>query len=129
MAEAASTPNGRPVVLLVDDEPMLLEAIGWELNETCEVHTATSAPEAELRVGERRFDAIVCDHMLEGEQGLDFLIRMNVKFPTTRRILMTGYTNPEFISRSVAIGELSHCLVKPIKTSEIAAAIRSSLVS
>jgi DNA-binding NarL/FixJ family response regulator len=47
--------------------------------------------------------------------------------PSTKRILMTGYTSPEFISRSMAIAGLSACLVKPVRASQIAAAIRNAL--
>ncbi len=128
MADKGTKPQSLPVVLLVDDEAMLLDAIGLELRDSCELYTASSAAEADKRVAEHRFDVIVCDHMLPGEQGLDFLIRMLEDFPSTRRILMTGYMNAEFISRSTVIAELSACLVKPIKASEIARAIKAALV-
>ncbi|HMD60582.1 MAG TPA: response regulator [Opitutaceae bacterium] len=128
MADQGSEAARRlPVVLLVDDEPLLLGVVDQELREVFELHTAGSAAEAERHVAARRFDAIVCDHMLPGEQGLDFLIRMMEKFPSTRRILMTGYTNTEFISRSTVIGGLSACLVKPLRASEIANAVRTAL--
>jgi response regulator RpfG family c-di-GMP phosphodiesterase len=65
--------------------------------------------------------------MLPGEQGLDFLIRLMEKSPSTRRILMTGYTNTEFISRSTAIGGLSACLVKPLRPADVTKAINAAL--
>jgi DNA-binding NarL/FixJ family response regulator len=67
--------------------------------------------------------------MLPGEQGLDFLMRVAELVPSTKRILMTGYTNPEFIARSMAIAGLSSCLVKPIKASQVADAIKAALSS
>ena len=48
--------------------------------------------------------------MLPGEQGLDFLMRAMEMVPSTRRILITGYTSPEFIARSMALAGLSACL-------------------
>ena len=120
-------PCGPPVVLLVDDEPLLLEVIAQELRRSFELHTAASAAEADRKVAARPFDVVVCDHMLPGEQGLDFLIRLMDKAPSTRRILMTGYTNTEFISRSMAIGGLSACLVKPLRAADIARAIGEAL--
>jgi AmiR/NasT family two-component response regulator len=42
---------------------------------------------------------------------------------------MTGYTNPEFISRSMAIAGLCACLVKPVKASQISDAIKAALAS
>jgi DNA-binding NarL/FixJ family response regulator len=125
--EKAKTP--RPVVLLIDDEPLLLDSLGQELQGTCKLYTAASASEADLRLAARRYDVIVCDHMLPGEQGLDFLTRVMEMMPSTKRILMTGYTSPEFISRSLAIAGLSACLVKPVRASQIAEAIKAALAS
>jgi CheY-like chemotaxis protein len=118
-----------PVVLLVDDEPALLDSVGEFLKDSCKVYTASSASEADLRLAARHYDVIVCDHMLPGEQGLDFLGRVMEILPSTKRILMTGYTSPEFIARSTAIAGLSACLVKPVRPSEIAAAIRQALAA
>ncbi|HEY5228069.1 MAG TPA: response regulator [Opitutaceae bacterium] len=129
MADAAPKTAAVPVVLLVDDEPLLLEQMGLELQGTCKLFTASSAAEADLRLAARRFDVIVCDHMLPGEQGLDFLSRACELMPSTKRILMTGYTSPEFLSRSMAIAGLSACLVKPVRPSEIAEAIRRALAA
>ena len=119
--------KGPPVVLLVDDEPLILESLGQELGAMCRLYTASSAAEAELRLAARRYDAIVCDHMLPGEQGLDFLMRAMEMVPSTRRIMITGYTSPEFIGRSTALAGLSACLIKPLRASEIVAAIRAAL--
>jgi CheY-like chemotaxis protein len=127
MPEPAPRQKGPPVVLLVDDEPLLLEALSLELQESCKLFTATSAAEADLRLAARRYDVIVCDHMLPGEQGLDFLMRAMEMIPSTRRILMTGYTNPEFISRSMVVAGLSACLVKPVRASQVAAAVKEAL--
>jgi DNA-binding NarL/FixJ family response regulator len=127
VADQGTRPPTLPVVLLVDDEPLLLDSLGQELQGSCKLFTAASAAEADLRLAARRYDVIVCDHMLPGEQGLDFLSRAYELMPSTKRILMTGYTSPEFISRSIAIGGLSACLVKPVRASEIAAAIKAAL--
>jgi CheY-like chemotaxis protein len=127
MADEGSRPQGLPVVLVVDDEPVQLQVLSHELGKVCELHTATTAAEAGRSVEARRFDVIVCDHMLPGEQGLDFLIRMMRLAPSTRRIMMTGYTNAEFISRSTIIAGLSCCLVKPVEPAEVASAIMAAL--
>jgi len=129
MPEKQNAPAQLPVVLLVDDEPLLLDSLGQELKDSCRLFTASSAAEADLRLAARRYDVVVCDHMLPGEQGLDFLSRLSEMIPSTKRILITGYTSPEFISRSIAIAGLSAYLVKPVRASEIAAAVRAALAS
>jgi two-component system response regulator HupR/HoxA len=128
MADQATQP-ALPAVLIVDDEKALLDVLGLELQGTCKIYTASSAAEADLRLAARRYDVIICDHMLPGEQGLDFLSRALEVMPSTKRILMTGYTNPEFISRSMVIAGLSACLVKPVLPSEIARAVKAALAS
>jgi DNA-binding NarL/FixJ family response regulator len=119
--------DGLPTVMLVDDEPLLLDSLGQELQESCKLYTAGSAADAEQLLVARRYDVIICDHMLPGEQGLDFLMRVAELLPSTKRILITGYTNPEFISRSMAIAGLSSCLVKPVKAAQVADAIKAAL--
>jgi DNA-binding NarL/FixJ family response regulator len=115
------------VVLIVDDEPPLLEAMRQSLEAEFDVETAPSAEEATLLVGTRRYDVIVCDQLLPGEQGLEFLLRASAHQPAMRRILLTGYINPDLISRSVAVAGLSACLLKPVSAADLAKAIRASL--
>lgn len=120
-------PSPRPLVLLVDDERELLQAIRLHLEDEFEIETAGSAEEAEIMMASRQYSAIVCDHLMPGEQGLEFLTRMRRLFPHTRRILITGYMNPELISRSVALAGLSDCLLKPVKATMIASSVRTAL--
>jgi len=120
-------PSGLPTVMLVDDEAQFLDAVRHELEESYRLYTAASADEADVLLASRHYDAIVCDHMLPGEQGLDFLTRVMELMPSTKRILVTGYTNPEFLSRCTSIAGLSACLVKPVRTSEIAKAVKAAL--
>jgi len=129
MEEQAPKQPALPVVLLVDDEPLLLDSLGRELQGFCRLYTATSAADAEVKLAARHYDVIICDHMLPGEQGLDFLGRVMELMPSTKRLLMTGYINPEFISRSTAIAGLSACLVKPLKASDLARAVRAAIAS
>jgi response regulator RpfG family c-di-GMP phosphodiesterase len=118
-----------PSLLLVEDEPELVELALRALQSDFRVFPAHSVADAELLLAARSYDVIVCDHMLPGELGFDFLIRVQDMMPKTRRILVTGYTNPEFISRSIGIAGLSACLVKPVRASDLRDAALASLAS
>jgi DNA-binding NtrC family response regulator len=120
-------PAARPPVLLVDDEAALLDAVKEGLSPQFEVETVRSAAEAETRMAARRYAVVVCDHILPGEAGLDFLVRMREVHPETRRILLTGYMNPELISRSIAVAELSTCLIKPVPIAELTRAVHAAI--
>ena len=122
-------PADRLRLLLVDDEPKLLDALREGLAADFEVETAGSAAEAEKLMAAREFAVVICDHILPGEAGLDFLMRMRELHPQTRRILLTGYMNPELLSRSVAMAELSACLIKPVRASGLARAARDAMQS
>ena len=79
------------------------------------IETATNVDEARLLLATHRFDVLICDHMLPGRtQGLDFLIEALQTQPNAHRILLTGYMNPELLSRSQSLAQLSACLLKPI---------------
>ena len=75
----------------------------------------------------RRYDIIVCDHLMPDEEGISFLTRAMSLFPKVRRILMTGYTNPELLARCTGLAGLSGCLVKPVRASEMLVAINQAL--
>ena len=127
-AGAATKPD-RLAVLLVDDERQLLDALSEGLATEFAVETASSAEEADLMMASRSYDVLICDHMLPGEAGLEFLIRMSERHPRSRRILLTGYMNPELISRSVNLARLSACLLKPVPAAALAEAVRTALAS
>lgn len=117
----------RYCVLVVDDEHALLLLLRDALARDYDVEVAASAEEAELMMASRAYDAVVCDHLLPGELGLDFLVRASRRFPLTRRILLTGYVNPDFLSRSRGLASLSACIVKPARPEEVCAEVRRAL--
>jgi DNA-binding NtrC family response regulator len=113
MADAAAP--SRPCVLLVEDEVPLAEAVRDNLAADYEIELANSVEEALLLLGTRSYAAILSDHLLPGkEQGLDFLVEALRRQPAAKRILMTGYLNPDLLGRSVQLAQLSACLIKPV---------------
>jgi DNA-binding NtrC family response regulator len=127
MPQTVHPTTPRPVVLLVDDEPALLDSLRQGLQAEFDMDFAASAEEAELMMATRTYDVVVSDHLMPGEEGLQFLVRAAERRPATQRILITGYMNPELISRSVAVANLSTCLVKPVHAADVARAIKAAL--
>lgn len=111
----AESVQARPAVLLVEDEAQLVSLLRDQLDADYEIEVAGTVDEALLLLGTRRFAAIVSDHLLPGkEQGLDFLVEALRRQPEAKRILVTGYMNPELLARAVPLAELSACLMKPV---------------
>jgi DNA-binding NtrC family response regulator len=118
----------RPVVLLLDDELQLTAMFAQALEGEFEIETASNVEEARLLLGARRFDAMICDHMMPGDkQGLEFLIEAMTVQPEARRILMTGYMNPELLTRGVALARLSAVLLKPATLQQVRKALHDAL--
>lgn len=117
----------RAVVLIVDDEASLRDVLQLGLSAQFDVETAASTDEATLMMATREFDIVVCDHLMPHEEGLVFLERAQKQFPRTQRILMTGYMNPDLLSRATALAGLSGCLMKPVSTPDLIVAIRQAL--
>lgn len=118
----------RPVVLLLEDEPQLTKAMCLNFEREFEIETAATADEALMLLASRQFDALLCDHMLPGRmQGLEFLVTAMKQQPAAKRILMTGYMNPDLLSRGVPLAELSALLLKPATVQQIRKALHDAL--
>ena len=119
----------KPSVLLIDDEPNILELMRTGLERDFEIETAASAEEAALLTGTRLYDVIVCDQIMPGQNGLEFLMQSAERQPGSRRILLTGYINPELLSRAVPLAGLSACLLKPQHPKDLKLAIEKALAT
>jgi CheY-like chemotaxis protein len=87
-------------VLLVDDEPYILEGLSRQVGDQFDVTTAGSGSEALalLRSG-LRFAVIVADMRMPGMDGVEFLVHARAIDPTAIRMMLTGNND-----RQTAIG-------------------------
>jgi DNA-binding NtrC family response regulator len=121
-------PKQRPAVLLLEDESPLTAALCASLGDEFDIDTATNFEEAILLLGTRQFDVLLCDQMLPGKyQGLDFLVEAMHQQPQARRILVTGYFNPELLARGASMVQLSACLIKPVEFQLLRQTMRDAL--
>lgn len=104
-----SSPSPPPVavranLLVVDDEPLLLKALGRMLGRAHTLTLAGSGREAlQLLEDGKRFDAILCDMMMPDVSGLDVWEHLGTLDPAQRRsfIFMTGGTFTERARRFI----------------------------
>ena len=124
----ADETTARPALLLVEDEGTLVDALCSNLENEFEIEVARNVEEALLLLASRKFHIILSDHMLPGKlQGLDFLETAMHRQPEAKRILMTGYLNPELLDRSVTLANLSACLIKPVDMVRLRQEIRTAI--
>ena len=85
----ASTPR----VLIVDDDPVLLQALSeaLRLRTSSVIDTADSARVALDRIAGREYDAIVTDIKMPGMDGVTLLTEIRTRQPDTPTLLITGH--------------------------------------
>lgn len=107
-------PSGPLRVLLVDDEPIVLNALSRYVKRRYAVATATSGPEgiAALTAGES-FAVIVSDMRMPEMDGAAFLGVARRLAPDAVRILLTGESDLASAVAAVNQGEIFRFLQKP----------------
>ena len=119
MYPAESSAAAKDSILVVDDEPPILEAFAAALSPYFEVSTAASAREADFILRKKEFKVVISDHLMPGGNGMSFLVRAREEYPQMQRILVTGYMKPEMLIRSVNEAALFRYLLKPVTLSEL----------
>jgi CheY-like chemotaxis protein len=112
----------RPRILLVDDEPALLEGLERHLRKPFEVHTSTSAAQAlELIALKGPFAVVVSDMRMPHVNGAVFLARVREIAPDTVRLLLTGHADTESAIAAVNEGQIFRFLTKPCPSFQLQA--------
>lgn len=115
------------VLLLVDDEARILSALQRALRrEGYEILTASSGAEALEVLAERPVDMLVSDHKMPGMNGLELLGQVAKRYPSTARILITGWTEEIAAEQAAELG-IGALLDKPWDTADLKAAVRAGL--
>ncbi len=112
--EGAAETTVAPSVLIVDDEPVVLEVLKRFLGreKDLELVSAESAEEALALLSKRRFDLLMTDKNLPGMSGIALVGEARGKRPALEAIIMTGYASAESVIDALAAGA-SDYLTKP----------------
>lgn len=107
----------RNYVLLVDDEPNILNALrrelaDWAAGRSVEILTAQSAGEglSLLETHGESTKLILSDLKMPEMKGSDFLLAVKDKYPEIVSILLTGFSEPEELIKAVSAGIFSFML-------------------
>lgn len=100
-------------ILLVDDEPLILEMFESILrDEGYEVFVASNAKEAMQQLDRTIFEVVVCDVRLEDLDGFDIMTIARKRFPGIGIVLITGA--PSTADAQIALEQGASYLSKPI---------------
>jgi two-component system phosphate regulon response regulator PhoB len=118
-----------PSILVVEDEAALAELIRYNLaSQGFRVSVACDGEEAELLVGEERFDLIVLDWMLPGVSGLELCRRLRRRDAshTVPVLMLTARGEEADRVRGLATGADDY-MVKPFSVPELMARVKALL--
>lgn len=115
-------------ILLVDDEPNVLQAYERLLHNRFEVETAVGAAEALTAVKTRGPYAVVLSDMkMPQMDGIQFLTIVKNLAPDTIRIMLTGYADVETSLTAVNEGNIFRFLTKPCSKQILVTALTAGM--
>ncbi len=118
----------QPVVLIVDDEPKIFQALRRALHrESYELLYADGGEAALKLLAERTVDVIIADENMPGMQGSVLLARARTQWPDMIRMMLTGDARLETVVAAVNKGEIYRFFTKPCNEAELIVSIRDGL--
>jgi len=109
----------RCTLLVVDDEPAVLNTLTALALRDFDVLTAASAAEAIGVFGRREVDIILTDQMMPGMSGVQLLEWVREHSPHTIRLMMTGLARLEDAVDAINCGQVHRYLFKPWRSAEL----------
>jgi response regulator RpfG family c-di-GMP phosphodiesterase len=120
--------DGRPRILCVDDEQMVLDGLSRTLRQHFAVSTALGgeAGLAQIAAGVP-FEVVVSDMRMPGMNGAAFLRAVRAQSPDTVRMLLTGYAELDAAIAVVNEGHIFRFLTKPCAPEELIRSLRAGV--
>jgi FixJ family two-component response regulator len=115
-------------VLLVDDEPEILEALRRTLRaEGYRLLTATGPAEARAHVAAGPVDLVLSDVHMPGSSGVDLMTELKRTHPRVARVLLTGVAAFESAVTAINEGAVHRFVTKPWDDPGLREALRDAL--
>jgi CheY-like chemotaxis protein len=115
-------------ILLVDDEPLVLEGLALRLRRLAITESATSGADGlELLRGSAPFDVVISDMRMPGMDGAAFLAAAAGLAPDTIRILLTGQADLNAAIAAINEGRVFRFLTKPCPEEQLNGALEAAL--
>lgn len=126
--QSPDVPVKKPTVLLVDDEESILSSLRRLLrSQPYEILLADSGARALEILKERPVDLVMTDARMPNMDGATLLSHIRKLYPSTLRILLTGYADVDMMTKAINEGQLYRYLSKPWNDEELVQALRQAL--
>src|SRR5436305_11349516 len=115
-------------ILLVDDEPNVLDGYRRTLGREFTLETAVGGQEALGLIGEKPYAVVVSDMRMPGMDGVQLLSRIKASSPDTIRVMLTGHADMETAINAINEGSIFRFLNKPTTKEMMAKTLTAALV-
>lgn len=114
-------------ILVVDDEPMILDLLRVVLKSHWTVHCAPSAADALAILGREPIDVIISDQRMPEITGVELLTWVRDRYPRCTRILITGFAELEAVVQGINEAKIWHYATKPWDNRELVTLIERAV--
>jgi two-component system response regulator HupR/HoxA len=114
-------------ILIVDDEPAILESLELTLGGDYRVLTATSGEDGLEILRREEVALIISDQVLPTLSGVEFLERTLEICPRAIRMMLTGYADIGSLSRAINEGQIYRYISKPWEPDEVRLNVKRAL--
>ncbi len=127
-AEGSSspTPQDRVRVLVVDDEPEVLNTLNRQLRRDFEVLIAHDAEAALALLDQHAVQVIISDERMPRITGCQLLTQVRERNPHIVRLLLTGYADLAVVIEAINQGHIYRYITKPWNAVEIRTIVREA---
>ncbi len=129
VADSIPLPGGHETVLLVEDEPdllemgvMMLEKLGYQVISAATPHDALQLASAH----NNRIDLLITDVIMPKMNGRELSSRLTAQFPHLRCLFMSGYT-ADIIAQRGVLDEGVQFIQKPFSLRQLAGKVREAV--
>ena len=115
--------SDKPNLLIVDDEPDMLDFLERVLRRRFAVSRASSADEALQALEEGEFEVLLTDQKMPNVSGLELLERIRDLYPKLVRVLISGFTEVPDVQRAVDRCGIHNYILKPVDSQRLIEAV------
>ena len=114
-------------ILIVDDEPAILESLEMTLGADYRVHTATSGAVGLEILQREEIALVIADQVMPTMSGVEFLEKTIEVNPQAVRMMLTGYADIGSLARAINDGRIYRYLAKPWEPDEVRLNVKRAL--
>lgn len=114
-------------ILIVDDEPNVLNALRRELHGKYRVQTFDNPEAALAHCAEEQYDLALADYRMPGMDGIEFLRQFGKLQPDAARLVLSGQADFDAVADSINEAHVFRFIAKPWNAAELAATLAQAL--